>query len=76
MYQNKNLMMKEFKLYLIEKISSTLSSLSFPILEFTLTQPKNESFGDLSSNLPLLIGSLEKKEPLDIAKMISEFSII
>jgi len=72
MYQNKNLVMKEFKLYLIEKISSTLSSLSFPILEFTLTQPKNESFGDLSSNLPLLIGSLEKKEPLDIAKMISE----
>lgn len=64
--------MKEFKSYLIENISSTLSSLSFPILKFTLTQPKNKSFGDLSSNLPLLIGSLEKKEPLNIAKMISE----
>ena len=72
MCQNNNLMMKEFKLYLIENISSTLSSLSFPILKFTLTQPKNKSFGDLSSNLPLLIGSLEKKEPLNIAKMISE----
>ena len=72
MCQNNNLMMKEFKLYLIENISSTLSSLSFPILKFTLTQPKNKSFGDLSSNLPLLIGSLEKKEPYNIAEMILE----
>ena len=72
MYRNKNSMMKEFKLYLIENISSTLSSLSFPIVEFTLTKPKNKSFGDLSSNLPLLIGSLERKEPLKIAEIISK----
>ena len=65
-------MMKEFKLYLIEHISSTLSSLSFPIVEFTLNKPKNKSFGDLSSNLPLLIGSRERKEPLKIAKIISK----
>ena len=64
--------MKEFKLYLIENISSTLSSLSLPIVDFTLTQPKNKSFGDLSSNLPLIIGSQESKKPIDIANMISE----
>ena len=64
--------MKKFKLYLIENISSTLTSLSLPIVDFNLTQPKKKEFGDLSSNLPLLIGSKQKTKPLDIGKLISE----
>ena len=64
--------MKKFKLYLIENISSTLTSLSLPSVDFNLTQPKKKEFGDLSSNLPLLIGSKQKTKPLDIGKLISE----
>ena len=72
MHQKKNLMMKKFKLYLIENISSTLTSLSLPNVDFNLTQPKNKEFGDLSSNLPLLIGSKQKTKPLDIGRLIAE----
>jgi len=72
MHQKKSLMMKKFKLYLIENISSTLTSLSLPSVDFNLTQPKKKEFGDLSSNLPLLIGSKQKTKPLDIGKLISE----
>ena len=64
MHQKKNLMMKKLKLYLIENISSTLTTLSLPNVDFSLTQPKNKEFGDLSSNLPLLIGSKQKTKPL------------
>ena len=72
MRQKKNLMMKKFKLYLIENISSALTSLSLPNVDFNLTQPKKKEFGDLSSNLPLLIGSTQKTKPLDIGRLISE----
>ena len=72
MRQKKNLMMKKFKLYLIENISSTLTSLSIPNVDFNLTQPKNKEFGDLSSNIPLLIGSKQKTKPLDIGRLIAE----
>ena len=70
--KKENLMMKKFKLYLIENISSTLTSLSLPNVDFNLTQPKKKEFGDLSSNLPLLIGSKQKTKPLDIGRSISE----
>ena len=68
MHQKENLMMKKFKLYLIEKISSTLTYLSLPNIDFNLTQPKKKEFGDLSSNLPLLIGSKQKSKPLQIGR--------
>ena len=72
MHQKKNLMMKKLKLYLIENISSTLTTLSLPNVDFNLTQPKNKEFGDLSSNLPLLIGSKQKTKPLVLGKLILE----
>ncbi|MFL3005969.1 MAG: arginine--tRNA ligase [Candidatus Neomarinimicrobiota bacterium] len=65
-------MMKKLKIYLTENISSTLKSLSLPNVDFNLTQPKKKEFGDLSSNLPLLIGSKQKTNPLDIGRLISE----
>ena len=64
--------MKKLKLYLIENISSTLTTLSLPNVDFSLTQPKNKEFGDLSSNLPLLIGSKQKTKPLILGKLILE----
>ena len=65
-------MMKKLKIYLTENISSTLKSLSLPNVDFNLTQPKKKEFGDLSSNLPLLIGSKQKTNPLDIGRLISK----
>ena len=70
--QKKNFMMKKLKTYLSENISSTLKFLSLPNVDFNLTQPKKKEFGDLSSNLPLLIGSKQKTNPLDIGRLISE----
>ncbi len=64
--------MKKLKLYLIKNISSTLVSLSLPKVDFNLTQPKRKEFGDLSSNVPLLIGSKKQVKPLDIGILISE----
>jgi len=72
MHQKINLMMKKLKLYLIENISSALTSLSLPNVDFNLSQPKNKEFGDLSSNLPLLIGSKQKTKPLEIGRLVSE----
>ena len=65
-------MMKKFKLYLKRNIVSTLETLSLPNVEFTLSEPKNMDFGDLSSNLPLLIGSREKINPLEIGESIAQ----
>ncbi|MBI86577.1 MAG: arginine--tRNA ligase [Candidatus Marinimicrobia bacterium] len=64
--------MKKFKLYLIKNISSSLQSLSLPNVDFNLSPPKNRSFGDLSSNLPLLLGSIQKTQPLKVGKLILE----
>ena len=72
MPKKKNFMIKKLKLHLTKNISSTLKSLSLPNVDFNLTQPKKKEFGDLSSNLPLLIGSKQKTKPLDIGMLISE----
>ena len=64
--------MKKLKLYLIENISSTLKLLSLPNVDFTLSKPKNVEFGDLSSNLPLLIGSKQKSNPIEVGELIAK----
>ena len=64
--------MKKFKLYLKRNIVSTLETLSLPNVEFTLSEPKNMDFGDLSSNLPLLIGSEKKINPVEIGESIAQ----
>ena len=65
-------MMKKFKLYLKKNIVCVIESLSLPNVEFTLSEPKNMDFGDLSSNLPLLIGSEKKINPLEIGESIAQ----
>ena len=62
--------MKKFKPYLINNISLTTKSLSFPDVKFSLTQPKNDQFGDLSSNIPLLLAGKLNKNPLEIGELI------
>ncbi len=62
--------MKKLKLQLTEILSATISSLSYPTKLFSLTPPKNPHFGDLSSNLALLLAKDLKKNPMEIGKTI------
>ena len=59
--------MNRLKLLLRENISLILSNLLYPEKEFSLMPPKKLTFGDLSSNLPLIIAKELKKKPMDIA---------
>ena len=62
--------MKNLKINLIDNISLAIKSLSFPQIDYNLTQPKNPQFGDLSANAPLLIASQLKQNPIEIGKLI------
>ena len=62
--------MKKLKLQLTEVLSATISTLSFPNKLFSLTPPKNHDFGDLSSNLALLLAKDLKKSPMEIGQNI------
>ena len=71
----KNLTMNELKNLIHKKILESLSELSFPIKTFTITPSKNENFGDLSTNISLVIAKDLKKNPMDIGKnIIDNFS--
>ncbi len=56
--------------YIKSNIINTLNVLNYPIIEFTIEEPKDTKFGDLSSNIALLISKELKKNPKDIAKSI------
>tara|TARA_Y100001970_G_scaffold294131_1_gene447338 strand:- start:2334 stop:3968 length:1635 start_codon:yes stop_codon:yes gene_type:complete len=62
--------MKNLKINLIDNISLAIKSLSFPQIDYNLTQPKNPQFGDLSTNAPLLIASQLKQNPIEIGELI------
>lgn len=64
--------MNRLKLLLRENISLILSNLLYPEKEFSLMPPKKLTFGDLSSNLPLVIAKELKKKPMDIGEEILE----
>lgn len=71
----KNLTMNELKNLIHKKILESLSELSFPIKTFTITPSKNENFGDLSTNISLVIAKDLKKNPMEIGKnIIDNFS--
>ena len=64
--------MNRLKLLLRENISLILSNLLYPEKEFSLMPPKKLTFGDLSSNLPLVIAKELKKKPMDIGEEFLE----
>ena len=64
-------MMKQVKSELRTKIDNVLSSLSYPAIEFTLAPPKNNDFGDLSTNIALVLSKDLKVSPIDIANIIA-----
>ena len=64
--------MKDLRLKLTESISQALRKLSFPKKDYSLAPPKNSEFGDLSSNIALLLSRDLNKQPIAIAKIIAD----
>ena len=62
--------MKSIKKNLCNYIDSALSLLDFPRKNYSLIPPKSSSFGDISSNVGLLVGSGLKKNPMTCAHQI------
>lgn len=63
--------MKALRLKLSESISQALRKLSFPKKDYSLAPPKNRDFGDLCSNIPLLLPRDLNRKPMDIARIIA-----
>ncbi len=63
-------MMTPLKEKIRNAITLALGSLSYPEKDCSLSPPKNIDFGDLSSNIALLLAKELKKSPMDIAKNI------
>ena len=63
--------MKTLKKQLVNAIKQALESLEYPERCFLLSPPKNPSFGDISSNVALLLSNELKMHPLKIAEKIS-----
>ena len=51
-------------------LNSTLIKLGYSNVDIKLTKCKNPEFGDFSSSVPLILGKIHKKNPIDIAKQI------
>ena len=62
--------MKNLKSLLHNNIDSILEDLYYPKVKFSIIPSKDPKFGDLSSNIALLLTKDLKKNPLDICKII------
>ena len=62
--------MNQLKKSIINTINEALRKLSYPVKDYSLTQPKQSEFGDLSSNISLLLAKELKMSPMDIANVI------
>ncbi|MBI89617.1 MAG: arginine--tRNA ligase [Candidatus Marinimicrobia bacterium] len=51
-------------------IKKVLNNLSFPVKDFSIIPPKIPEFGDLSSNIALLLAKDLNKSPMDIGQII------
>ena len=57
---------------LIKILSQTLKNLDYPNCKIIIEIPKNNKFGDFSTNLALLLSKIIKKNPINIAKDITK----
>ena len=72
MHQKRNTIIKSVIKNIKDNIISALEPYDIEITldDFSLSPPKQESFGDLSSNIALLISKRMKDNPLGIAEKI------
>jgi arginyl-tRNA synthetase len=55
-----------------ELVSSALTSAGYPVIEFDVSEPPQEAFGDLSCNVAFLLSKHLKKPPPKIATELTE----
>lgn len=55
-----------------QKIKHALSELSLPEVAFSLEHPKELSHGDYMTNIALIVGKQENKNPIDVANVLVE----
>jgi arginyl-tRNA synthetase len=55
-----------------ELVSSALTSASYPVIEFDVSEPPQQAFGDLSCNVAFLLSKHLKKPPHKIAIELAE----
>jgi len=55
-----------------EKIRHTLEALNLPFERLMINPPNNEDFGDYSTNIALQLAKIEKKNPMELAKLIAD----
>ena len=74
MLQERNIIISSITIYIKENILISLIDYKIDIglEDFSLSPPKQESFGDLSSNIALLISKQIQKNPLEIAEEIKK----
>jgi len=72
MLQERNIIISSITKYIKENILISLIDyrIDIGLEDFSLSPPKQESFGDLSSNIALLISKQIQKNPLEIAEEI------
>tara|TARA_B100002052_G_C15872803_1_gene595513 strand:+ start:44 stop:1678 length:1635 start_codon:yes stop_codon:yes gene_type:complete len=63
--------MKILKNKVSRAIETVLKSLEYPIMEYSLAPSKNPEFGDISSNVALILSRELKEPPIKIAKKIT-----
>ncbi|MDP8889077.1 MAG: arginine--tRNA ligase [Thermoproteota archaeon] len=55
-----------------ELVSSALTSAGYPLIEFDVSEPPQQAFGDISCNVPFLLSKHLKKPPPKIASELAE----
>lgn len=77
MLQERNITISSIAKYIKENILISLIDYKIDIglEDFSLSPPKQESFGDLSSNIALLISKQIQKNPLEIAEEIKKIML-
>lgn len=57
---------------IIKSLEASVSQLNYPTKKIIITPPNNSEFGDLSTNIPLLLSKEVGIDPLEIGRLIIE----
>ena len=61
---------------IIDDLKNTLAKLGYSDTDIQVSKSKNPKFGDFSSSIPLVLGKLSKKSPIEIAEKIKSEIIL
>ncbi|MGL5732945.1 MAG: arginine--tRNA ligase, partial [Metamycoplasmataceae bacterium] len=59
-------------LLIFNELNKIVKEHNFDEINFTVTKPANNEFGDFSTNVSMILAKSLKKKPIEIAEMIVE----